>query len=100
MASRVRGFPIRAFDLASQTLAFYQKLRDESEPGKPCWNTETADVACGGNPWGAAPSSTLSGTSIGSGLAKQDVRVVAHICWSPATTASWTLARSRRSATT
>jgi hypothetical protein len=30
MASRMRGFPIRAFDLAYETLAFYRKLRDES----------------------------------------------------------------------
>jgi hypothetical protein len=34
-----------------QTRAFYQTLRDEFEPGKPMWVTETADAACGGNPW-------------------------------------------------
>ena len=34
-----------------QTLAFYRRLRDEFEPGRPFWNTETADAACGGNPW-------------------------------------------------
>jgi hypothetical protein len=26
-------------------------LRDRFEPGKPIWLTETADAACGGNPW-------------------------------------------------
>jgi heparanase 1 len=31
-----------------ETLAFYRKLRDEFEPGKTFWVTETADAACGG----------------------------------------------------
>ena len=30
---------------------FYAGLRDKYEPGKPMWLTETADAACGGNPW-------------------------------------------------
>ncbi|MCG2640687.1 MULTISPECIES: hypothetical protein [Bradyrhizobium] len=33
------------------TLAIYRDLRDEFEPGKPIWLTETADAACGGNRW-------------------------------------------------
>jgi len=33
------------------TLAFYRAVRDRFMPGKPFWNTETADAACGGNPW-------------------------------------------------
>jgi heparanase 1 len=32
---------------------FYGALRDRFEPGKPVWITETADAACGGNPWAA-----------------------------------------------
>src|SRR5262249_19609271 len=31
-----------------QTRALYQGLRDEFEPGKPIWVTETAEAACGG----------------------------------------------------
>ena len=31
--------------------AFYAGLRDTYEPGKLLWLTETADAACGGNPW-------------------------------------------------
>lgn len=34
-----------------QSRAFYAGLRDRFEPGKPLWLTETADAACGGNPW-------------------------------------------------
>jgi heparanase 1 len=33
--------------------AFYSALRDRYEPDKPLWLTETADAACGGNPWAA-----------------------------------------------
>jgi hypothetical protein len=61
-----------------QTLAFYRKLRDEFEPGKPFWNTETADAACGGNPWGGTFLDTFRHLDQLGRLAKQDVRVVAH----------------------
>ena len=33
--------------------AYYIDLRDRFEPGKAVWITETADAACGGNPWAA-----------------------------------------------
>lgn len=36
---------------ADRIEAFYSGLRDTYEPGKPIWLTETADAACGGNPW-------------------------------------------------
>ena len=61
-----------------ETLAFYRALRNEFEPGKPFWNTETADAACGGNPWGAAFLDTFRYLDQLGRLAKQEVRVVAH----------------------
>ena len=61
-----------------QTLAFYRKLRDEFEPGKPFWNTETADTACGGNRWGSTFFDTFRYLDQLGRLAKQEVRVVAH----------------------
>ena len=61
-----------------ETLAFYRKLRDEFEPGKPFWNTETADAACGGNPWGGTFLDTFRYLDQLGRLAKQEVRVVAH----------------------
>jgi Glycosyl hydrolase family 79, N-terminal domain len=61
-----------------QTLAFYRKLRDEFEPGKSFWNTETADTACGGNPWGRTYFDTFRYLDQLGRLAKQDVHVVAH----------------------
>jgi heparanase len=38
---------------ADTSWAFYGGLRARFEPGKPVWITETADAACGGNPWAA-----------------------------------------------
>ncbi|CAM5491008.1 hypothetical protein [Rhodanobacter lindaniclasticus] len=39
----------------TDTSYFYVKgLRDRYEPGKPVWITETADAACGGNPWASS----------------------------------------------
>ena len=61
-----------------ETLAFYRPLRDKFEPGKPFWNTETADAACGGNPWGGTFLDTFRYLDQLGRLAKQDVRVVAH----------------------
>jgi len=61
-----------------QTLAFYRKLRDEFEPGKPFWLTETADAACGGNPWAATFLDTFRYLDQLGRLAKQDVEVVMH----------------------
>ena len=61
-----------------ETLAFYRKLRDEFDPGKPFWNTETADAACGGNPWGGTFLDSFRYLDQLGRLAKQDVRVVIH----------------------
>jgi hypothetical protein len=61
-----------------ETLAFYRKLRDEFEPGKAFWLTETADAACGGNPWGATFLDTFRYLDQLGRLAKQEVKVVAH----------------------
>jgi heparanase 1 len=61
-----------------QTLSFYRKLRDEFEPGKPFWLTETADAACGGNPWGSTFLDTFRYLDQLGRLAKQNVQVVIH----------------------
>jgi hypothetical protein len=33
---------------------FYGGIRDRFEPGKPLWNTETAQAACGGDRWASS----------------------------------------------
>jgi hypothetical protein len=61
-----------------ETLAFYRTLRDEFEPGKPFWLTETADAACGGNPWARTFLDTFRYLDQLGRLARQDVKVVIH----------------------
>jgi hypothetical protein len=61
-----------------QARAFYQKLRDEFEPGRPMWLTETADAACGGNPWASTFLDTFRYLDQLGRLAKAGVQVVAH----------------------
>ncbi len=61
-----------------KTLAFNQTLRDQFEPGKPIWLTETAEAACGGNRWAAAFLDTFRYLDQLGRLAKTGVRVVMH----------------------
>lgn len=61
-----------------QTLAYYRRVRDKAMPGKPFWNTETADAACGGNPWAGTFLDTSRYLDQLGRLARQDVAVVFH----------------------
>jgi heparanase 1 len=61
-----------------QTLAYYRRVRDQAMPGKSFWNTETADAACGGNPWAATFLDTFRYLDQLGRLARQDVTVVIH----------------------
>jgi len=58
--------------------AYYRKIRDQYEPGKPMWLTETGGASCGGNPWNAAFLDTFRYLINSGRLAKQGVQVVAH----------------------
>jgi hypothetical protein len=59
-------------------LAIYRGLRDKFEPGKPIWLTETADAACGGNPWDATFLDSFRYLDQLGRLAKAGVQVVMH----------------------
>ena len=61
-----------------KTLAFYRSLRDQFEPGKPIWLTETAEAACGGNRWAATFLDTFRYLDQLGRLAKAGVQVVMH----------------------
>ncbi len=61
-----------------QTLAYYRGVRDRFMPGKPFWNTETADAACGGNPWASTFLDTSRSLDQLGRLARQEVAVVIH----------------------
>jgi Glycosyl hydrolase family 79, N-terminal domain len=61
-----------------QTMDFYRRLRDQFEPGKPIWLTETAEAACGGNRWAATFLDTFRYLDQLGRLAKAGVQVVMH----------------------
>lgn len=58
--------------------AFYAALRDRFEPGKPLWITETADAACGGNPWASTFLDTFRYLNQLGSMAQRGVQVVMH----------------------
>ncbi len=57
---------------------FYAKLRDRFAPGTPIWNTETAETACGGDPWASDFVDSFRYLNQLGILAKQGVKVVIH----------------------
>jgi len=61
-----------------QTLNFYRRLRDQFEPGKPIWLTETAEAACGGNRLAATFLDTFRYLDQLGRLAKAGVQIVMH----------------------
>ncbi len=58
--------------------SFYAGLRDQFEPGKPIWVTETADASCGGNAWASTFLDTFRYLDEHARLARSGVQVVAH----------------------
>jgi heparanase len=57
---------------------FYSGLRDKFEAGKPVWITETADAACGGNPWAATFLDSFRYLVQHASLAQNGVSVIMH----------------------
>jgi heparanase 1 len=60
------------------TLAYYRAVRDKAMPGKHFWNTETAETACGGNPWAGTFLDTFRYLDQLGRLARQEVEVHLH----------------------
>jgi heparanase 1 len=65
-------------DGPDRALAFYRDRRDRLTPGKPIWLTETAETACGGNPWASSFLDTFRYLDQFGRLAKAGVQVVMH----------------------
>lgn len=57
---------------------FYENARDKYQPDAPIWLTETAEAACGGNPWAATFIDCFRYLEQLGRLAKKDVQVVMH----------------------
>lgn len=64
--------------LTDRTIDFYRLLRDQYEPSKPIWLTETAEAACGGNRWDASFLDTFRYLDQLGRLARAGVQVVMH----------------------
>ncbi|MGA2047068.1 MAG: hypothetical protein ABSG96_05220 [Terracidiphilus sp.] len=57
---------------------FYGAIRDRFEPGKPLWNTETAQTACGGDRWASTFLDSFRYLNQLGTLAKRGVQVNMH----------------------
>ncbi|MBB4078020.1 hypothetical protein GGR28_000621 [Lewinella aquimaris] len=60
------------------TYAFYKKEHDRHLPETPIWLTETAEAACGGNPWAAEYIDVFRYLSQMGLLAREDVKIIMH----------------------
>ncbi len=58
--------------------AYYAALRDRFEPGKPIWNTETGQAACGGDQWASTFIDTFRYLNQLGSLARLGVQVQMH----------------------
>jgi hypothetical protein len=58
--------------------AFYAALRDRYEPGKPMWNSETGQAACGGDRWAPTFLDTFRYLNQLGSLARLGVQVQMH----------------------
>jgi hypothetical protein len=58
--------------------AFYAALRDRYEPGKPMWNSETGQAACGGDRWASTFLDTFRYLNQLGSLARLGVQVQMH----------------------
>jgi heparanase len=58
--------------------SFYANLRDRFTPGIPLWITETADAACGGNPWSSTFLDSFRYLDTLGRMARRQVQVVMH----------------------
>lgn len=78
MAVKAEALTPEWLDLTLRDYAFYAALRDKYEPGKPIWNTETAQAACGGSDWAPTFLDSFRYLNQLGILAQQGVQVVAH----------------------
>jgi len=57
---------------------YYASVRDRFSPVKQMWITETADAACGGNPWASSFLDTFRYLIEHASLARRGVKVIMH----------------------
>lgn len=77
-AQKADALTAKWLDMTVRDYRYYAALRDRFEPGKPMWNTETAQAACGGSPWASTFLDTFRYLNQNAALAQQGVQVVMH----------------------
>jgi len=65
-------------DMTVRDFKYYAALRDKFEPGKPMWNTETAQAACGGSPWASTFLDTFRYLNQNGVLAQLGLQAIQH----------------------
>lgn len=65
-------------DMTVRDYKYYAALRDKFEPGKPMWNTETAQAACGGSPWASTFLDTFRYLNQNAALAQLGLQAIQH----------------------
>lgn len=77
-AAKEDALTARWLDLTVRDYDYYAALRDKYEPGKPMWNTETAQAACGGSPWASTFLDTFRYLNQNAVLAQKGLQVIMH----------------------
>jgi heparanase len=80
IGTAVKGHALGAewLDLTVRDFKYYAALRDRFEPGKPIWNTETAQAACGGSPWASTFLDTFRYLNQNAALAQLGLQAIQH----------------------
>lgn len=80
MGTAIKGHALGAewLDMTVRDFKYYAALRDKYEPGKPIWNTETAQAACGGSPWASTFLDTFRYLSQNAALAQLGLQAIQH----------------------
>lgn len=77
-ASQADALTPRWLDMTVRDYKYYAALRDKYEPGKPMWNTETAQAACGGSPWASTFLDTFRYLNQNAALAQTGLQAIQH----------------------
>lgn len=80
IGTAVKGYALSAewLDMTVRDFKYYAALRDKHEPGKPIWNTETAQAACGGSPWASTFLDTFRYLNQNAALAQLGLQAIQH----------------------
>jgi hypothetical protein len=76
--SLANAFTPKWLDMVDPALRQLTKERDRLAPGKPMWNTESAESACGGNPWAATFADSFRFIDTLGRSARHGVKVFMH----------------------